>query len=241
MAVLYELPGGVAGETAYTAATKVTGAGQAVEYSYASSMAGQDGDILFTLANTNANYLNVPIAPQTERIRARYYVNPSGMTFGANDQYNLTYLRGTSFTNRISRMYVGNLSSTFGILPLSYAEGSTDVRSAFFAADKQEMWIEEEFIRSSGVGVTDADYIVWVNDTKVYQRSVAVAPFANYTSFGLVNQCWFGGVAEIDAGTSGTFTFGKFIITNNDSLIGQYVPYNVQAFTQLRRRRRLSL
>lgn len=211
-----------------------------MSYSYASSMAGEDGDILYTINNTNPNYLNVPIAQQTERIRSRYHINPAGMTFGANEQFNLSYFRGDSFSNRTHRMYIGNVTSTFGVIPLSYAEGNTDLQSSFIAVDKAEMWIEEEFIRSSGAGVNDADYIVWVNDTKVYQRSVDVAPFINYTSFGLVNQCWFGGVAEIDAGTSGTFTFGKFIITDNDSLIGQYVPYKVQAFNQLRRRRRLS-
>lgn len=236
MAVLYELPGGAVGEVAFDAATKVTGAGQAVSYSYASEMAGQAGDVLFTINNTNNTYLSVPFAQQTERIRARYHINPAGMTFGAADQYNLTYWRGTSFTNRTHRMYIGNLTSAFGILPLSYAEGNTDLQSTFIPVDKQEMWIEEEFIRSSGVGVNDADYLVWVNDTLVYQRSVVVAPFINYTSFGLVNQCWFGGVSEIDAGTSGTFTFGKFIITNNDSLIGPYILNN--PLTYLRRRRR---
>lgn len=207
-----------------------------MSYSYASSMAGEDGDILYTINNTNTNYLSVSIAQQTARIRFRYYVNPAGMTFGVNDSYLVSLMRGTTHTDRTSRMYMGNVTSTFGLLPTSYTEGATGLVSQFVNVAKAEMYIEEEFQRSSGAGVNDAVYTVWVNGSQIYQRT----GFINYTSFGLVNQCWFGGAAEIDAGTSGTFTFGKLIITNNDSLIGPYAPHNGQAFNQLRRRRRLS-
>ena len=240
MATLFEMPGGSSGEVVFNGLTKVTGSGQTVSYSYASSLAGQEGDMLFGVNNTNNNYVLTSIPQQTVRIVSRYYIDPSNMTFGANDLFNLTHFRGDSFANRTHRIFIGNTASVFSISPLSYAEGNTDPRSAIFAVDKAPMYIETIFIRSSGVGVTDADYIVRVNGTQIYQRSTDVAPFANYTSFGLVNQCWMGGAAELDAGTSGTFTMGKIKITNDESWIGEYVPYNLEGSNQIIRRRRRS-
>ena len=236
MATLFEMPGGSSGEVVFGGLTKVTGSGQAVSYSYASSLAGQAGDMSFGINNTNTNYIEVTLAPQTVRFVSRFYINPAGLTFGANDTFSLTRLRGTVSSNTISRIYIGNITSTFGVVPTSYAESATSLVSQFVAVDKAAMYIEEDFQRSSGVGVADAVYTVRVNGTQVYQRT----GFINYTSFGLVNRVWMGGVQELDAGTSGTFTMGKIKITNGEPWIGEYVPYNLEGSNQIIRRRRRS-
>lgn len=200
--------------------TKVTGPGQANAYSFASALAGEPGDVVFSINNANDNYILANVAMQTVRIRTRVYVNPVGLTFGTNDQFNILYFRGTSFTNRTHRMYIGNASGVFGLLPLSYAEGSTLVTSVFTPITKAAFLLETDFLRSSVFGANDAVYTVYVNGVQVYQR----AGFSNFTSFGLVNQCWIGGAAEIDAGTSGDLIMGKVLITNNTIRDGEYTP-----------------
>lgn len=234
MATLYEMPCCADGETAYNAVTKVTGAGQSVAYSYASALAGQPGDVVFGVSNANTNYLNVALSlGGGSVIRSRQYIDPSSMVFGADDQFNIIYFRGTSFPNHTHRLYIGNSSSVFGILPLSYAEGSTSVMSLFIPVTKAVMLIESAFVRSSVFGANDAVYTVWVNGTQVYQRT----SFTNYNSFNLINQVRIGLVADGDAGTSGSFSVGKILIQNTNDLIGPYVvPGGVPA-PFLRRRR----
>lgn len=219
MATLFEMPCCAAGETVYNAATKVTGAGQSVAYDYASTLADQPGDVVFGMNNTNANYLNIPLSlGGGSVIRSRQYIDPTALTFGADDQFNINYFRGTSFSNRTHRLYIGNVSSVFGVAPLSYAEGSTLVTSLFIPITKAAMLVESSFVRSSVFGAFDAVYTVWVNGTQIYQRT----SFTNYDSFNLVNQSWFGLAAEGDAGTTGVLKIGKIKIINTDTLIGPY-------------------
>ena len=213
------MPCCAAGETAYNGSTKVTGAGQSVAYDYASTLADQPGDVVFGMNNTNANYLNIPLTISAGVLRSRFYIDPTNLAFGTDDQFNLGYFRGTSFTNRTHRMFIGMSSSVFGVIPLSYAEGSTLGTSLFIPVIKAAFFVEEEFLRSSILGAFDAQYTVWVNGTEIYQRT----GFTNYDSFNLVNQVWLGLAAEGDAGTSGVLKMGKIKITNTSTPIGPYV------------------
>lgn len=218
----------------YNNTTKVTGASQSVAYSLASTLAGYPGDVVFGVNNTNANYLEIPLSNTTNVIRCRYYLNPASLTFGTNDTFSLTRFRGTASSDTTHRMYIGNVSGSFFLNATSQTESAGGFANGFYAISKANpILIEDAFTRSSGVGVADATYTLWVDGVQQYQRT----GFINYTSFGLVNKVWIGGVAEIDAGTSGSFALGKILIQNTNTTIGPY--QNIIPTPYIRRRRRV--
>ena len=223
-------------EAHFTGTTKSTGAGQAQAWD---GTALPHGAVKWTIANTNDVYAEATYSAPTAYHRLGFYLNADGITTTSGDFWNIIHVRSNNVhTDRLYelRLY-HHPSNGLSIGMTSYSEGASSSVTNYVTLTSGVEWYEILFTRSSGVAQADASVNVYRGDnlTEIISRT----GLTNYNSFGLVTKISMGGVAGLDAGTTGSFTLGNVKITDEAGQIGPVaVGYSRLAAISRRRGRR---
>lgn len=188
------------------------------------ALAGTTVGMKLVVDDANAIYgvcdgVNGPLS----NIRFRFYIDPNSLTMGANEMFQVATVNATDapYVFAIVQLLY---SSGYYIRLRVIDDGSTGVDIQTTAITDAPHYVEVLLSRASGADANDGVATIWIDGSQVGTKT----DWDNYTRMANVTYMRFGAIAEIDAGTSGTFYMDQIVIRDDATEIGAYAAVTVK-------------
>ena len=202
--------------------TQVVGSGQSIAYSATPNLAGVPGDVRITLANQNAVYVEKILtwATNPTSFRFRIYYDFTGLAMAEGDQFDWLHIRSSASSYQIIGAALNYSSGALKNRFYSYEDGGANFNGLTVAMSSQRSWIELFCTLASNSSAADGALYAYEGGALVYSRT----SYQQYDSVLEGPKLRIGGIAGMDAGTSGTLDFGKIVLASNSDAIGAHNP-----------------
>jgi chitodextrinase len=153
--------------------------------------------------DNNAIYMTDNTPNAEPRYRARFYFDPNSIVMADRDSHYLLY-GYTGTTTQVLRIEFRNFKGIYQLRVASRNDGNGWASSAWVNISDTPHFIELDWRAASIAGANDGSLDVWVDGVQI----PSVVGIDNDTR--RIDTIQIGAVAEIDAGTRGTYYFDAF-------------------------------
>lgn len=150
------------------------------------------------------------------KVRLRFYFDPNTITMTSGDSHNIVQVDATTTIFTVQIRYDATVKYQMRVYRYYAGGGAWTTPRTIPATNDAEHYAEIYMWRSSGDGVGDGGMTWWIGS--VQQDTYTTDD--NYTEFSKTDDIYAGGVANIDAGTLGTYYLDEFVMNNDGSEIG---------------------
>lgn len=188
--------------------------GTGLSWSAAAGLAATDGGMAVAVTNTSARYGIKTFAQiSSSYCRFRLYVDPNSLTMASADSFQLCrLLDGANGRIQIVLRYDG---ASYEIRLRAMDDAAAWPTTSYYDILDTAHYIEAQLAYASGAVASDATLDLWIDD--VHKEQVAGLDIYD---IGKPDRIWVGAVAELDAGTSGTFYVDEIVVRDDDTEIG---------------------
>lgn len=217
MAVIIDIDHESGDLTEYT--STVTDSGD-LSVAAGAALAGSSYGLQCVIDDTTAIYGQFRLGSENTSgvVRARFYIDPNGLTFDNDDYVIVLYLLNGSAA-QIARVYL--YYTTVGGYQI-YASVTNDAavatNTSSYAITDVPHYIEIKLVRATGESTNDGSLQLWIDGVD----KETVSGVDNYTRFAAFEYADIG-ARFIDAGTSGTLYIDELIVNDDGSEIGPVV------------------
>ncbi len=170
--------------------------------------------------DTGAKYVQDNTPTNTSIYRFRFYINPNGLVMANNDLFTLMKVTGNPSASQ--NLWINFLYTTvagYKIQVYAKKDDTTSLVTSNYVLSNTLHYIEINWKAATSAGANDGFMSLYIDDP-----NTPVETLSNIDNDTLnIQKFYFGAVAGLDAGTSGTFYLDDFASNNDGSEIGVYV------------------
>jgi hypothetical protein len=182
-------------------------------------MAGTLAMLRIQITDTSSRICSKSFSPTTDYLRYRFYVDVTGLTMAAGDEFIIHQIHLTGGIPTLFAIALAYDGSNYTLIPRVWSDGgaSTD-GSSIEITSGEEHWIEI-YIRNANTGLSDGACAVYLDNeyATVLVGLDIDSLWANMSAFRL------GAIEGLDAGTSGNLYFDEVLVTYSDRPIGPHL------------------